>query len=321
MRRKHKLLPVKNALHPEMLALLQAYLLHLGSERQYSRHTLTAYHEDLLHFFEYASSHLGGTVTPDDLATLKLPDFRGYLAYLQGLELERSSIARALAALKTFMRYLITQSLLTHSDVLAMRAPRINEQLPKAMVFPDITQVLAAIHALPVADWVGRRDQALTMLLYGCGLRISEALALNIADQPVAGAFVRVMGKGNKERDVPVLSVVAEVIADYVSVYPWQKTPESPLFIGEHGKRLKAGVFQKRLYDLRTALNLPEHTTPHALRHSFATHIMQAGGDLRSIQELLGHASLSTTSRYTAVDAEQLARVYENCHPRAGIKP
>ena len=198
----------------------------------------------------------------------------------------------------------------------AVRAPRPTPPIPKAITATDAMDLIDAAGSLSDTPWIAKRDTALFTLLYGCGLRIDEALSLNQADTPKDDAMV-ITGKGNRQRVVPVLPIVRQSIADYREACPFAPRPDRPLFLGARGGRLNPGVVQRQMRKLRGLLGLPSTATPHALRHSFATHLLGAGGDLRTIQELLGHASLTTTQRYTSVDSERLIAVYEDAHPRA----
>jgi integrase/recombinase XerC len=196
-----------------------------------------------------------------------------------------------------------------------VRTPKLPRKLPRAL---EEQQVLRLVEHTD-GDWISARNQALFTLLYGCGLRISEALQLNLSDLPRDG-FIRVIGKGRKERQVPVLPLVERILSEYRAVCPWPETPDRPLFMGDRGKRLHPGIAQKALREIRISLNLPDTATPHALRHSFATHLLQNGANLREIQELLGHASLSTTQIYTDVNAEEMIRIHNQFHPRSNMK-
>ena len=280
-----------------------------------SRHTLVSYQNDLSHFLSFLSQHLGGRITFKNLRDLEAKDFRSWLASRAG-EYEATSTARALSTLKSFYRYLEKQSHLKNDAILHIRGPKLKKSLPKALVEEQSAQALQTIGTLQSEEWVNKRDLALLVLIYGCGLRISEALSLQYKDIPT-GDTISIIGKGNKQRMVPVLPVVKVAIADYVNECPFPFTPDSPLFFGKRGKKLDPAIFQLQIRKLRVALHLPETVTPHAFRHSFATHLLSAGGDLRSIQELLGHASLSTTQRYTHVDKTRLMNAYKNAHPRA----
>ena len=228
---------------------------------------------------------------------------------------EPTSTARALSTVKSFYRYLEKQGTLTNPVIFHLRGPKLKKALPKALGVEQAQQALETIGTQHEDEWVNKRDLALLVLIYGSGLRISEALSLTTADNK--GDSLTIIGKGNKQRMVPLLPVIKNAIADYMSACPYPFTATAPLFLGKRGQPLNPAIFQLQLRKLRAALNLPESTTPHAFRHSFATHLLSAGGDLRSIQELLGHTSLSTTQRYTHVDKARLMQAYQNAHPRA----
>ena len=283
--------------------------------KQSSNHTLISYATDLRHFLGFLSEHLGGRIGFKQLRELEAKDFRAWLARRAG-DYEATSTARALSTIKSFYRYLEKQSHLKNDAILHMRGPKLKKSLPKALGQDQSAQALQNIGTLHEEEWVNKRDLALLVLIYGCGLRISEALSLTYATRP-QGDTLSIIGKGNKQRIVPVLPAVNTAIADYLSACPYPFTKDAPLFLGARGKALDPTIFQLQIRKLRRALQLPESATPHAFRHSFATHLLSAGGDLRSIQELLGHASLSTTQRYTHVDKERLMNAYKNAHPRA----
>ncbi|MCZ6606043.1 MAG: tyrosine recombinase XerC [Alphaproteobacteria bacterium] len=292
----------------------------LAGERRAAAHTLAAYERDLDHFLDFLTEHLGGVPGLAGLGDLKALDIRAWLAARTGQGYAKTSTARALSTVRGFFRFLDRRGLVHNAVVQTMRGPRLPKSVPKALDSKEAKDVLAAAGDRGRApDWVARRDVALLTLLYGCGLRISEAVGLNWADQPqsVGGdPVLRIVGKGDKERIVPVLPVVAGAIEAYRAACPHVCAPDEPLFVGVRGKRLQPRAAQKLMASLRARLDLPDTATPHALRHSFATHILSGGGDLRSIQELLGHASLSTTQRYTDVDAGHLKAVHRAAHPR-----
>ncbi|OFW99662.1 MAG: hypothetical protein A3J37_07625 [Alphaproteobacteria bacterium RIFCSPHIGHO2_12_FULL_45_9] len=221
--------------------------------------------------------------------------------------------ARSLSGVKNFLHWLDKQGIMHNAAITLVRTPKLPHKLPRPM---EQVQAFRLIFDDVADDWVSLRDRALFTLLYACGLRINEALGLNIADLPRDG-YVRVMGKGGKERQVPTLPIVMESLAAYRAKCPYAEISTRPLFMGERGKRLNQGIAQKAMRDLRGLLNLPDTATPHALRHSFATHLLENGANLREIQELLGHSSLSTTQRYTEVNAEELIRIYKSAHPRS----
>ena len=288
----------------------------LATERRASRHTIDAYGRDLVAFFAFLAQHLGGPASLDDLASLRPADFRAYLARRRADGLSGASVARAFSALRGFFRHLERSSKVHNPALGSVRAPRRRHSLPKPLSEESAVAATREVGSLSEEPWIGRRDEALLTLLYGSGLRIGEALALNRRDAPLGEAMI-ITGKGNKQRMVPVLPAVVRAVEAYLSSCPYELGPDDPLFVGARGKRLAAGVVQRQVRGLRRLLGLPETATPHALRHSFATHLLAGGGDLRTIQELLGHASLSTTQRYTELDSARLSKVYRSAHPRA----
>jgi len=292
----------------------------LAAERRASPHTLSAYARDLGAFLNFLSYHQGGPPGLADLAALKSGDFRAWLAHRTQSGLARTSTARALSVVRGFYRFLDREELAHNAAIGAVRSPRATRAVPKALAVAEMDDLLATAGE-PERDtaepWVAARDVAVLTLLYGCGLRISEALGLNRRDVTSGSQSLTVTGKGGKQRMVPLLPIVVDAIADYTAACPHRLAPEGPLFVGVRGGRLNPRIVQGRVQTLRTQLGLPKSATPHALRHSFATHLLGAGGDLRTIQELLGHASLSTTQRYTDVDAERMLEVYAKAHPAA----
>ena len=289
----------------------------LGHERRYSTHTLAAYGRDLAAFFAFLAEHLGYPPGIAELESLKQADFRAFLAGRGRLGHARASTARAMSSVRGFFRFLDKRGIAKNAALGAVGSPRVPKSVPRALGEAEAMEAMAAMGGLGREPWLAARDTALLMLLYGCGLRIGEALALERADVPKGDALV-VTGKGRKQRLVPVLPAVKRALADYLALCPFPGGARAaPLFVGARGERLNAGVAQRQVRRLRAALDLPETATPHAFRHSFATHLLAGGGDLRAIQELLGHASLSTTQRYTDVDAAGLEAVYRRAHPRA----
>jgi integrase/recombinase XerC len=256
-----------------------------------------------------------------DFDALQRSDYRAWLAARQEQGLKASSTARALSVLRSLAKHLTRHGKMRSATLSTIRTPRVPHSVPKALSETETAQAIDAIGKLGRFDWIGKRDVAIMLLLYGCGLRISEALSLRWRDLPAARsddiATLTITGKGNKQRIAPILPAVIDAIADYRAACPFTLEPDGPVFRGLQGRQLVPRAVQFRLKSLRQAFGLPETTTPHALRHSFATHLLAAGGDLRAIQELLGHASISTTQRYTDVDAARLLRVYDKAHPRA----
>ena len=292
----------------------------LTHEKHYSAHTLDAYSRDVISFFKFLGRHLGHAPGLEDLDRLSTRDFRGYLARQNAEGLERTSTARAMSTLKTFFKYLVREGRIENTVIQTVRIPKVPKSIPKALSIQDALTALDVVEELSDDVWVGKRDKALLTLLYGCGLRLGEALKLS-RDEGLRAldgdASLVISGKGGKQRLVPVLPAVSIAIQDYLDVCPFQFEGEAPLFVGVRGKRLNPAIAQKTVRELRALLKLPDSATPHALRHSFATHLLGGGGDLRTIQELLGHASLSSTQRYTEVDGEHLSMVYDATHPRA----
>lgn len=307
---------------PDLAVHIEQWQRWLRHERRASRHTLDAYGRDLAAFLAFLSGHLGGLPTLADLSGLTRADFRAWLSARAGERRQSSSTARALSVLRGFFAYLARHGLAENTALSGIRSPRLPRSTPKALTAAEADDALDGVAELSDVAWIAKRDVAVLTLLYGCGLRIGEALALNRADAPqvpadgTVGTLV-ITGKGNKQRTVPVLPVVARAIADYLAACPFDGGPDDPLFLGARGRRLSPRAVQLQMQRLRGLLGLPDTATPHALRHSFATHLLAAGGDLRAIQELLGHASLSTTQRYTDVDAARLLSVYDGAHPRA----
>ena len=288
----------------------------LGAERRAGAKTVETYARDVRAFLAFIGEHTGEAPGLDTLRGLVAGDFRAFLAKAAQAGDINATRARKLSALKTFFRYLKKRHGVDNIALSLIMRPRPKRPLPKALSPEDAKTVAFDIGAASDTPALQARDTALMTLLYGAGLRINEALLLNIGDMPAADNALRVTGKGNKQRIVPLLPVVREAIAAWLKLHPKPGRGE-PLFVGARGARLNAGVAQKALRDFRRLANLPEHATPHALRHSFATHLLAGGADLRSIQELLGHASLSTTQLYTDVETSQLMEVWRLAHPRA----
>ena len=297
----------------------RAWLDWLGSERRYGNNTLAAYAADLDDYIGFLVRSGTGTLemtpnmTPD--MTPDRRSFRGWLADMSERSLARTTIARRVSALRSYYRFCGRTGGINVPDLTWLRAPKIPHAVPKPVSQDEARAMLQAIFQRRGDDWAKKRDFALLMLLYGAGLRISEALALTRAALPI-GDWLRITGKGGKIREVPVLAAVAEAVADYVAFCPFDDGGDAPLFVSARGNALGARAAQRLVQGLRVQLNLPSHVTPHALRHAFATHLLGNGADLRAIQELLGHASLSTTQRYTSVDEAHLVRLHRGTHPR-----
>lgn len=292
----------------------------LAHEKRQAALTVKAYQTDLLGFLAFCCDHLGGPPGLDQLVGLSAADFRAWLAWRHGRGLARTSTARALAALRSFYRYLDRQHGRHNAALKALRTPRLAKRLPRPLSAGQARELIEELPEVATPEWVARRDLALLLLLYGAGLRIGEALALErraLGRQPARQQTLMVTGKGQKQRLVPLLPVVAEALAAYLDHCPHALGADAPLFVGLRGQRLQGALVRRRMQALRRRLGLPETATPHALRHSFATHLLAGGADLRVIQELLGHASLSTTQGYTGIEGERLMRLYHDAHPRA----
>lgn len=295
---------------------LSAWLDHLAGEKRYSEKTLESYGRDVEHFLDFQFAHRGARLSIADLGQLKAADYRAWLANRRRDGVSPRSLARFLSSVRSFYKYLERRWSVDGSALGLVETPKIPRSLPKPVSADAARQMIAETGAREKPDWIAARDEAVLILLYGCGLRISEALGLTVSDLPL-GEVIRVTGKGNKTRLVPVLPAVREAMARYVSLCPFDLDENGPAFRAVRGGALGARAVQALAAELRSRLGLPASTTPHALRHSFATHLLAGGGDLRTIQELLGHASLSTTQVYAAVEGEQLARVHAAAHPRA----
>ncbi|MDX6752204.1 tyrosine recombinase XerC [Geminicoccaceae bacterium 1502E] len=304
----------------DLAALAREWLAWIGEERRLAARTRLAYAQDLDGFLTFLAGHLGGAVTSEALAGLAPGDFRAWLAWRHGRGLARSSTARAMAAVRGFYRFLDRRHGIHNPALKAIRSAPYRRPLPRPLSAGQAVELAAAAGETAREPWIARRDEAVLLLLYGGGLRIGEALGLlrrDVGPRPLELQVLRVRGKGDRERLVPVLPVVAAGIDAYLAACPNPPAFDDPLFIGVRGKALQPAVIQGLVRRLRAALGLPETATPHALRHSFATHLLAGGADLRAIQELLGHQSLSTTQRYTAVDSERLLALYARAHPRA----
>jgi integrase/recombinase XerC len=295
----------------------------LKSERRLAAHTLVAYEHDVATFLGFMTDYLGKPPTLEALGKLKPAEFRAWLAERARQGLARTSTARAFSSVRSFFQFLDKRGLAHNASIGAIQTPKLPRSVPKALSERDMEELLEAPAEQEREAWLDLRDAAVLMLLYGAGLRIGEALALSkgvVEDLLKTGRdTLAVTGKGNKARLVPLLPQALEALGAYRDACPWlaARGPGEAFFVGARGGALDPAIVQKRVRDIRRGLGLAETVTPHALRHSFATHLLGAGGDLRTIQELLGHASLSTTQRYTDVDAARLTAVYRAAHPRA----
>ena len=308
---------IAGGLAEDVAAALAGWQQALAGERRASAHTLAAYRRDLVAFLGFVGEHRGQLPSLALLQRLGPADFRAWLARRVADGLARTSTARALSAVKSFFRHLDRRGLASNPAIAAVRASKLPRAVPRPLAPDEATDLLQLADDGAEPRWLALRDVALLMLLYGAGLRIGEALALDIGQLRLSGEALTIAGKGGKERMVPLLPRLRAALDAYLAARPDGAPAESPLFVGARGGRLAAAVAQRRFRALRARLDLPASATPHAMRHSFATHLLAGGADLRTIQELLGHASLSTTQRYTEVDAEGLLEVYRKAHPRA----
>ena len=290
-----------------------AYLTH---ERAYSPHTLKAYGRDIQDFLTFMTSHKGEPLVFIDLKKIQLSDFRSYLAFQLSKGHSKTSVARRLSSLKSYFSFMRKRHGMQNQAIDLIASPKIGKSVPRAIGIAEAKNLVDDIDLLSDETWVGLRDRAVLLLLYGSGLRISEALGLLGKDMQHQDYLV-IRGKGDKERIVPMLPETFQAIKKYLEKCPYTLGKLDPLFRGEKGKRLQAAIIQRRLKVFREGYGLPDCTTPHALRHSFATHLLGSGVDLRTLQELLGHVSLSTTQRYTDVDTEHLLKVFKSAHPRS----
>ncbi len=314
-------MPAQTTIAPDVAAETGRWLAYLGSERRMSPKTLEAYERDVGQFLAFLADHLGGPPGLKSLAKLTPADVRAFMAARRAGGAGNRTLMRSLAGTRSFARFLERDGKGKVAALAAIRTPKLARSLPKPLAVRDARRMTEADlrDGEARAPWIAARDAAVLGLLYGSGLRIAEALSLRRAQapRPDTGEAITVTGKGNKARMVPVLPQVAKLIADYIELCPLDLPPDGPLFVGARGGPLLPRIVQLAMARLRGALGLPDSATPHALRHSFATHLLARGGDLRSIQELLGHASLSTTQIDTAVDSDRLLEVYATAHPRA----
>ena len=296
------------------------WLAYLSVERQFAANTAEAYERDISQFLAFLAGHLNRLPDMKQLLVLQARDVRAFLAARRSEGVGSRSLARTLSALRMFYKFLERRGYGKNDAIRAVSLPKLPHSVPKPLTAPKATALVdsAGIASPDAPEWILARDTAVLALLYGSGLRISEALSLQRKDAPIKGRdMLRVTGKGNKTRVVPVLPIVREAVELYLSLCPLKSGSDDPLFVGVRGKQLSPRIIQLGIARARAALGLPDSATPHALRHSFATHLLGAGADLRAIQELLGHASLSTTQGYTEVDRAHLLKTYDRAHPRA----
>ena len=303
---------------PDLVDARERWLNSLRHTRRLAANTLDAYERDTRQFFQFLTGHLGEPPALKDVATLRIADLRSFLARRRNDGVCARTLGRGLAGVRSFLRFLEKQGMANAAASIAMRSPRQPKSLPKPLTVADARRVVEQGEQLAEEPWIAARNAAVLTLLYGCGLRISEALGLDGSALTDAEArSMAITGKGGKTRMVPLLPIVHRAIAEYRRICPYDLEEGKPLFRGARGGELHPAIIQRDMQRMRSALGLPDSATPHALRHSFATHLLGRGGDLRTIQELLGHASLSTTQAYTGVDSERLLQIYEKAHPRA----
>jgi integrase/recombinase XerC len=307
---------------PDLMPIIAAWIEQLKTEKRASAHTLAAYGRDFAAFLDFLRDHQGGLASVATLAGLQPRDFRAFLAMRAARDLSKTSQARALSVLRGFFRFLDRRGHAKNDALSVLRGPRLPRAVPKPLSVGDADATIDAadiVQSHNAAPWIAARDAAILTLLYGCGLRLGEALDLTRRQAPLPGvATLTITGKGGKQRLVPLLPVVGAAMASYLGACPYRLAPDGPLFVGQRGGQLNPRQVQRLMEQVRPHLGLADTATPHALRHSFATHLLAGGGDLRAIQELLGHASLSTTQRYTEIDATRLMEIYAKSHPRAG---
>ena len=294
---------------------LEGWLTHLKALDGVAENTIEAYRHDVLSFLNFITHHHGAASGLGPLKSITTSDMRAWMASERKRGVAARSLARELSAVKSFYRWFAERDGFEPTAILATRSPKFQKKLPRPLAEDAARAMIDTVEATPAKDWIAARDAAVLTLLYGCGLRISEALSLKASDTPLPDVL-RITGKGGKERVVPVIQAARDAVARYAKLAPFDLDPDEALFRGTRGGPLGPRMIAKAMENARLQLGLPATATPHAMRHSFATHLLEAGGDLRAIQELLGHASLSTTQAYTAVDTARLMEIYEKAHPR-----
>ena len=297
----------------EVIEHIENWLLWLKAERTYSLNTVDAYARDLASFFNFWHNYLNKNPDLADIQEIEVRTFRAFLSSQNYRHLTKTTLAREISALKNFFKYLNRNHIIENNSISIISSPKRDKVLPKSLDINQTLDLLDAVKDFQKKEWQGLRDVAILTIIYGCGLRISEALSINVGDIN-HNDFLKILGKGNKERYVPVLPVVKTKIDAYLTACPYNPKQGEPLFLGARGERISPRMVQRTLEKARTILKLPDNITPHALRHSFATHLLAKGTNLRYIQELLGHASLSTTQRYTNVEISHLTKEYEKAN-------
>ena len=292
------------------------WLNYLSNIKKLSQNSVVSYKNDLSKFFIFFQDYIEKNIGLKEIESIKISEFRSFLTYRRNSEISSNSIARNISALKSFFRFLIKNNKIKESSVFNLKSPKLKKSLPRPINVDLAIQVIKQAEEIENEKWIGLRNKAILILLYGCGLRISEALSLNYDDVQNED-HILIKGKGEKERIVPMMPYIKKGIENYLEACPKEIISGEALFIGKRFSRLSPRIIQYALEKIRTALSLPETATPHALRHSFATHLLDSGGDLRTIQELLGHSSLSTTQKYTKVETSKLLDIYKKSHPLA----
>ena len=292
------------------------WLNYLSNIKKLSQNSVVSYKNDLSKFFIFFQDYIEKNIGLKEIESIKISEFRSFLTYRRNSEISSNSIARNISALKSFFRFLIKNNKIKESSVFNLKSPKLKKSLPRPINADLAIQVIKQAEEIEDEKWIGLRNKAILILLYGCGLRISEALSLNYDDVQNED-HILIKGKGEKERIVPMMPYIKKGIENYLEACPKEIISGEALFIGKRFSRLSPRIIQYALEKIRTALSLPETATPHALRHSFATHLLDSGGDLRTIQELLGHSSLSTTQKYTKVETSKLLDIYKKSHPLA----
>ena len=301
---------INKILDNKVTNLIQVWIEYLQNVRGYGMHTLNAYQRDVIDFLKFCEIGKYDVLLPDKYI------LRDYLFKLSERKLSRPTVARRISSLKNFFKFLLKEKIITSLDLSVFKSPKLKRSFPKSIDSDLITKALFSLMDDKNDLWINLRDRAVVLLLYGGGLRISEALSLKKNEAP-NGDWLRVLGKGNKYRDVPLLPIICDGVKDYLDACPFVVKEDAPLFLGKRGNALSPRIIQRRIENLRYSLGLPSHTTPHALRHAFATHLLSGGADLRAIQQLLGHSSLSTTQRYTDVNEAELLTLHKAIHPRS----
>lgn len=305
------MVPLKKTLVDKKLSnIIQVWIEYLQSIRGYGIHTLNAYQRDVFDFIKFCEMQKHNTLSPDKYI------IRDYLFNLSERRLSRPTVARKISSLKNFFKFILKEKIIHSVDATIFKSPKLKRSFPKSIDSDLVAKALFSLTDEKNDLWVNLRDRAVMLLLYGAGLRISEALSLKKKEAP-SGDWLRILGKGNKYRDVPLLPVICDGIKEYLDACPFDVKEEQPLFLGKRGGLLSPRIIQRRIENLRYTLGMPSHTTPHALRHAFATHLLSGGADLRAIQQLLGHSSLSTTQRYTDVNEAELLTLHKAIHPRS----